>query len=305
MTVVTVFGSTGAQGGSVARALLKDGFKVRALTRNPESENAKKLQKEGAEIVKCDDADPKEVIEKALKGSDSVFCVTNFWAYFDKELEYGLNIAHAALSAGVKHFVFSGLAPCNKISGGRYNVPHFDLKHKIEEELRKLSKENPSFVTSFVYAPFYMQNFKTFFAPKRTVNEATQDVTYVLGMPSDSKMHPLDMGDIDDIGSIVAVMMKDPTKYSGKIIPFSGDCLHGEKIAEIMSIVTGKKVVYNFIEPKDFAQFGFPGAGEMAEMFSYYNEFGAFDKLDKSEASKITKLTTLEEFLKKTNFQLE
>ncbi|KAN0044526.1 hypothetical protein ACTA71_006042 [Dictyostelium dimigraforme] len=305
MTVVTVFGATGAQGGSVARALIKDGFKVRALTRNPQSDGAKALKNLGAEIVECSDSDPKEVLEKALKGSDSVFCVTNFWAYFEKELEYGINIANAALSAGIKHFVFSSLAPCNKISGGRYNVPHFDLKYQIEEHIRKLSKENPNFVTSFVYAPFYMQNFKTYFAPKRTVNEVTQEVSYVLGMPSDSKMLPLDMGDIDDIGSIVSVMMKDPTKYSGKIIPFSGDCLHGEKIAEIMSKVTGKKVVYNFIEPKVFAQFGFPGAGELAEMFSYYNEFGAFDKLDKTEASKIAKLTNLEEFLTRTKFQLE
>ncbi|KAK5577330.1 hypothetical protein RB653_002271 [Dictyostelium firmibasis] len=305
MTVVAVFGSTGAQGGSVARALLKNGFKVRALTRNPDSESAKALKNQGAEIVKCDDADPKESIEKALKGSDSVFCVTNFWAYFHKELEYGINIANAALSAGVKHFVFSGLAPCNKISGGKYNVPHFDLKYKIEEHLRELSKNNPSFVTSFVYVPFYMQNFKTYFAPKRTVDEKTQDVTYVLGLPSDPKGLPLDMGDVDDIGSIVAVIMKEPSKYSGKVIPYSGDALHGDKIAEIMSKATGKKVVFNFIQPKEYAQFGFPGAEEMAEMFSFYNEFGAFNKLDKTEASKMAKITNLEEFLRKSKFQLE
>jgi uncharacterized protein YbjT (DUF2867 family) len=53
--VVAVVGATGVQGGSVANALLADGtFTVRALTRNPESEQAKNLQAKGAEVVQFD-----------------------------------------------------------------------------------------------------------------------------------------------------------------------------------------------------------------------------------------------------------
>ena len=52
--VVTVFGATGAQGGSVARALLKDSaFKVRAITRNVDSDKAKELQKQGGFVGTC------------------------------------------------------------------------------------------------------------------------------------------------------------------------------------------------------------------------------------------------------------
>ena len=52
--VVTVFGATGAQGGSVARALLKDSaFKVRAITRNVDSDKAKELQKQGGFVRTC------------------------------------------------------------------------------------------------------------------------------------------------------------------------------------------------------------------------------------------------------------
>ena len=54
--VITVFGATGSQGGSVADIFLhdpklKDDWTVRAVTRNTTKDAAKKLQAEGAEVV--------------------------------------------------------------------------------------------------------------------------------------------------------------------------------------------------------------------------------------------------------------
>ena len=49
--LITVFGATGTQGGSVVRALLKDsGFKVRGVTRNVGSDKAKALTAEGKSL---------------------------------------------------------------------------------------------------------------------------------------------------------------------------------------------------------------------------------------------------------------
>ena len=49
--LITVFGATGAQGGPIARALLENSFRVRAVTRNVDSDKAKALREAGAEVV--------------------------------------------------------------------------------------------------------------------------------------------------------------------------------------------------------------------------------------------------------------
>jgi uncharacterized protein YbjT (DUF2867 family) len=53
--LILVFGATGAQGGSVVDSLLKTGaYAIRAVTRNPQSENAQALAKRGVEVVQGD-----------------------------------------------------------------------------------------------------------------------------------------------------------------------------------------------------------------------------------------------------------
>jgi nucleoside-diphosphate-sugar epimerase len=53
--VIAVLGGTGAQGGGVVDALLKDGqFRVPAAVRNPDSEGARSLARRGCEVVQAD-----------------------------------------------------------------------------------------------------------------------------------------------------------------------------------------------------------------------------------------------------------
>lgn len=57
--LVLVTGATGAQGGSVARHLLRSGrWAVRAVTRDPRSAAAAALTALGADVVACDLTDP-------------------------------------------------------------------------------------------------------------------------------------------------------------------------------------------------------------------------------------------------------
>lgn len=54
--LITVFGATGTQGGSVIRTIIADPklsneFRVRAVTRDPGKPNAKALAEQGIEVI--------------------------------------------------------------------------------------------------------------------------------------------------------------------------------------------------------------------------------------------------------------
>jgi uncharacterized protein YbjT (DUF2867 family) len=49
--LITICGATGGVGGSVARRMLKEGWRVRAITRNTDSNKAKALAEAGAELA--------------------------------------------------------------------------------------------------------------------------------------------------------------------------------------------------------------------------------------------------------------
>lgn len=75
--LITVFGATGNQGGSVVRSLLQNpAFRVRALTRNPSSDAAKKLADAGAEVVGANGFSSEDM-GKAFHGSWGVFVNIN------------------------------------------------------------------------------------------------------------------------------------------------------------------------------------------------------------------------------------
>jgi NmrA-like family len=72
---VVVTGSTGKQGGAVARGLLGRGHKVRAVTRDPNSSQAKLLANAGATLVAASLEDTAAIM-KALEGATSLFAMT-------------------------------------------------------------------------------------------------------------------------------------------------------------------------------------------------------------------------------------
>ncbi len=74
-----VLGATGQQGGAVARALLRRGQTVRALTRKTDSSAARTLAGLGATVV-AGDLDRPETLPPAFAGVRGVFSVQDFYS---------------------------------------------------------------------------------------------------------------------------------------------------------------------------------------------------------------------------------
>jgi uncharacterized protein YbjT (DUF2867 family) len=104
--IIVVTGATGRQGGAVAKHLLSDGWRVRALTRKPDGPAARRLAALGADVVGVDLADPGS-LGPAFHDAYGVYSVQNpMISGADGEIAQGKNVADAAKAAGISHLVY-------------------------------------------------------------------------------------------------------------------------------------------------------------------------------------------------------
>ena len=287
---IAVVGATGAQGGGLVRAILKDknsGFRVRALTRTPRSEKARNLAELGAEVVKAD-LDNVKSLKKAFDGVQAAYCVTNFWEHMspEKELAQAGNMAEAAEYAGVEHVVWSTLedtrtrVPLNDnrmpTLMGKYKVPHFDAKGEANEEFE--SRDVP---TTFLLTSFYWDNFVHFgMEPKRGA-----DGVLTIAMPMADK--PLPGIAAADIGKCAFGIFQRGPEYIGKTVGIAGEHLTGKQMAAAFSRALGEKVVYHDVEPDTYRAFGFQGAEDLGNMFQFKRDFN--DEFCRARSIKVSR----------------
>jgi uncharacterized protein YbjT (DUF2867 family) len=253
--LIAVIGATGQQGGSVLRALQAQGqFNVRALTRNPGKHRGL-----ADEVVKAD-FDRPETLEAAFAGAHGVFLVTNFWEQGTDELKQATAAVQAAKAAGVKHFVWSTLPDVEAISGGKLHVPHFTGKAKID----RIVKEAGFAHYTFVIAPFYYQNVLGVMAPQKQ-----SDGTLGWALPIDPTVRGIHMGDIRELGNIVAGAFARPDEAgNGKYLPLVGDFMSFNEIVETLNR-QGHEFSFKQVPTEIFAA-SFPGAAEIAATLAWF-----------------------------------
>jgi uncharacterized protein YbjT (DUF2867 family) len=200
--------------------------------------------------------------------------VTNFWEHFspEKELDQARNMALAAKSAGVKHFVWSTLEDTRKqvplesdrmpTLMGKYKVPHFDAKGEADDIFRELGVP-----TTFLLTSFYWDNFIHFGMNP----QPGPDGNLMIAFPMDDKKLPGIAA--EDIGRCAYGIFKAEDKFIGQAVGITGDALSGAEMAAAMSKALGKSIGFYPITPDAFRALGFPGADDLGNMFQFKRDF--------------------------------
>ena len=255
--LIAVIGATGQQGGGVVRALQASGrFKVRALSRNPGK------HRELADEVALADLNRPETLKSAFEGAHGAFLVTNPREQGADERKQATAAVHVAKDAGVEHLVWSTLPNVEAISGGRFDVPHFTGKAKVDPIVKAAGFASHT----FVIPPFYYQNLVGALAPQKQA-----DGLLGWAVPLDPEVRCIHMGDITELGNLVAGAFAQPDEAGhGEYLPLVGDFMSFNEIVEALNR-QGHRFSFKQV-PKEFFATRFPGAAEIAEMFSYFQD---------------------------------
>ena len=250
---VLVTGATGQQGGAVAHALLSREHRVKALTRKPDSDAARRLASAGAEIVVGDLGDAAS-IAKAANSVDTMYLMGNgYEAGVEEEIRQGIIAADAAKAAGVGHLIYSSVADADKKTG----IPHFESKYLVEKHVAELG------IPYTISAPVaFMENFV---APW-SIGGLSQG-THAFAMPP---KRVLQLVALADIGAFVAALVERREQAFGKRFDFAGDELSGEEQAKILSQAIGRPISYQEIPIAVARQ----QSEDTALMFEWFDKVG-------------------------------
>jgi uncharacterized protein YbjT (DUF2867 family) len=222
---VLVTGATGNQGGAVAHLLLKNGHKVRALTRKGDSPAAKALAQAGAEIA-TGSLDDRAALDRALAGVDAAFAMsTPFEAGMEAETRQGVTMADAAKGAGV-HLVFTSVGSADKHTG----IPHFESKAAVERHIAAIG------LKAAIIAPVYFMENAVAFGRAQL-----KEGVYATPLPPGRKVAQVALA---DIAAFAVLALENRDRFAGKRYDIAGDDVSGNDAVEILSRVTGKTFSY-------------------------------------------------------------
>jgi uncharacterized protein YbjT (DUF2867 family) len=236
---ILVAGVTGQQGGAVAQSLLRRGFSVRGLSRDP-SKRPKGLD-ERIHWVQGNLQDAGS-LEPALRGVDGFYIVTTpYVGGFERppDIEGEVRAGTVALETAKKSK--TPLVVLSTVMGIRgqtkpTGIAHLDSKMKIEQRARELNVPitivRPSFFMENLLQPWMLEPFRT-----GTVSIPVKPST------------KLTMVSVRDIGEIVARAFEHPDRRVGAEVELQGDSKTYPEIVELMSHRLG--IPARFVEMSD------------------------------------------------------
>ncbi|KAL7944933.1 hypothetical protein V8C42DRAFT_324121 [Trichoderma barbatum] len=299
--IITVFGATGNQGGSVVEAILADSvlskeFKIRGVTRDVNKPAAKKLASKGVEVVVADMSSASSVAP-AVQGAHTVFLVTNFWETMsaDVEISQGKAVVDASKAAGVQHIIFSSLINVTKASNGRLpNIFHFDGKAEIEEYVRSSGVPGTFFLPGM-----FMSGYETMIRK----NPPSEPAGYTLALPVDPSKAKAPLFDAaGDTGKFVKAAIKGFPSQTRTRILAAADYYTIDRLIAEFSEVMGQPAHAVQIDDEMFKSFlPPPAAQELLENMKLLEDPGYYagESLEESLSLLEEKPTTWKEYVEK------
>ena len=222
-------------GQAVVRQLAKSGFAPRAISRTPGI--FEQDQFFGTTVVEGDFGDV-DGLAGAFAGVDAICsAIPSLALGSDEYLQYAQNLVDAAKQAGVRRVVHNSMqwapeAPCG--------APFYDAALEAENVIAGSSLD----VTIFRLVLF-MDNLITGFAKPNLVNHGVYRYCQKPGLP-------LNWIAMDDVARfVVAALTRDD--LIGRRIAIGGEqALTAEDVAEILSEVLNRPIVYEYEDPYEF-----------------------------------------------------
>jgi uncharacterized protein YbjT (DUF2867 family) len=251
---VLVTGATGRQGGAVIRHMLRNEWKLRALTRNPNAPPAQELTRQGVEVVQGDLGDPAS-LERAARGVYGVYSVQDFWSVGAKrEVNQGKNLAEAAKKAGVEHFVYSSVGGAERNSG----IDHWESKWEIEKHIRKLGLPATILRPAAFMENYYIDQVEIGILKGKLMDPIRADKPYQTIAS-------------EDIGAFAALAFERGREFIGLDLEIAGSELTNPEAAQVFSRVLGKPVKFRTL-PMPMVRLVL--GKEFYQMFRWFNEAG-------------------------------
>lgn len=280
---IFVTGVTGKQGGAAAHFLMKDGWKIKALTRDLSHVESSPLKDKGIEFVEGDLSDVNS-FKHHLNGVYGVFSVQNFWEHgYEGEVKQGKNLANAAKDADVKHFVYSSVGSATRDTG----LSHFESKREIEEYIKKINLPY-----TILRPVFFMENLlysRDQILDGKLVNAMEPDIS-------------LQMISVKDVGQFAAMAFLEPDVFMHKEIELAGDSITFPEIARLLTNVLGQPVEYIQLDMNAYEQVA---GKEYALMVNWFNKVGYNADIDALKSLYDIELTSFDDWLRQTRLEPE
>ena len=222
-SIIAIAGATGALGGHIARTLLEQGAKVRAIVRSSsDRERVEELRKWEADIAEVDFANEADITSAFLGGS----CVVSALAGLrDTIVDTQTLLLEAAIKAGVPRFIPSDFSiDFTRLTPGTNR--NLDFRREFHERLDKAPIAATSILNGMFTDLLTGQAPIILFKFKRVIYWENADQL-------------LDFTTMDDTARFTAAAALDSS--APRILRITGDQISARGLAEVAGEVTGQK----------------------------------------------------------------